>query len=203
MTEDPFDRLLDAMPKIAQVVNEFRSEEVQRRAFEALLATLGATVEDLPADPTPDPQGTNGVAAGGGSSIGDESATANGKPRRAARKSGGKKSWSPNKDINFFPDGQQPLVDFAEEKKPNNAGEQNVVISYYLTERLGMATFSIPDVLAGFKACGWKEAQDPNHSLRSLAYRKSWIDTADMSAIKLHHLGRRYVEHDLPKPSKK
>ena len=36
MTEDPFDRLLDAMPKIAQVVNEFRSEEVQRRAFEAL-----------------------------------------------------------------------------------------------------------------------------------------------------------------------
>jgi len=40
VTEDPFDRLLDAMPKIAQVVNEFRSEEVQRRAFEALLATL-------------------------------------------------------------------------------------------------------------------------------------------------------------------
>ncbi len=148
-------------------------------------------------------RGTSEAAAGGGSSVGGESATANNTPRRAARKPGGKRSWSPNKDINFFPDDQQSLVDFAEEKKPSNLGEKNVVISYYLTERLGMATFSIPDVLAGFKACGWKEAPDPNHSLRSLANRKSWVDTADTSAIKLHHLGRRYVEHELPKSSKK
>jgi hypothetical protein len=207
--EDPFDRLLDAMPKIAQVVNEFSSEEVQRRAFDALLATLGATVEV----PPPDPQGTNGVANGADSSDAADDATGSattgtaeasaGRSRRSTRKSGGKKSWSPNKSINFFPDGQPSLVDFAAEKKPANIGEQSLVICYYLSGRLEMETFAIPDVLAGFKVCGWKEATDPNNSLRTLASRKTWIDTADMSAIKLHHLGRRYVEHNLPRPTKK
>ena len=209
MIEDPFDRLLDAMPKIAQVVNEFSSEEVQRRAFDALLATLGATVEA----PPPNPQGTNGVANGAGSSDAAGDATGSvttgtadasaGRSRRSSRKSGSKKSWSPNKSINFFPDGQQSLVDFAAEKKPATIEEKSVVICYYLSNRLGMETFSIPDVLAGFKACGWREAKDPNNSLCAIASRKSWIDTADVNAIKFHHIGRRYVEHDLPRTTKK
>lgn len=209
MIEDPFDQLLHAMPKIAQVVNEFSSEEVQRRAFDALLTTLGATVQV----PPPDAQGTNGVANGVGSSDASGNATGSattgtadasaGRSRRSARKSGSKKSWSPNRSINFFPDGQQSLVDFAAEKKPASIEEKSVVICYYLSEQLGMETFSIPDVLAGFKACGWKQATDPNNSLRTLASRKTWIDTADMTAIKLHHLGRQFVDHDLPRPTKK
>ena len=39
---ESYERLLGAMPYIAEVVNRFRSPEVQRRAFEALLAALDA-----------------------------------------------------------------------------------------------------------------------------------------------------------------
>jgi hypothetical protein len=45
---DPFERLLGSMPKIAEAVNAFQSEDVQREALAALLKTLGATTEHAP-----------------------------------------------------------------------------------------------------------------------------------------------------------
>ncbi|MFH8221394.1 hypothetical protein ACH4C2_18425 [Streptomyces sp. NPDC018057] len=40
MGEQEFDKLLDSMPRIAESINAFASEEVQRQAFEALVGAL-------------------------------------------------------------------------------------------------------------------------------------------------------------------
>jgi len=50
VTDDPFDRLWDAMPKIAEAVNVFASPDVQRRAF--------ATWQSRPSAPRWDDTGT-------------------------------------------------------------------------------------------------------------------------------------------------
>jgi hypothetical protein len=57
VTDDPFDRLLDAMPKIAEAVNVVASPDVQRRAF--------ATRQSRPSAPRWDDTGTKrcGTAA--------------------------------------------------------------------------------------------------------------------------------------------
>lgn len=57
MTDDPFDRLWDAMPKIAEAVNVFASPDVGRRAF--------ATWQSRPSAPRWDDTGTKrcGTAA--------------------------------------------------------------------------------------------------------------------------------------------
>jgi len=47
MAIDQFDDLLKRMPKIAEAVNAFKSEEVQKSAFRTLLASLNV---DLPED---------------------------------------------------------------------------------------------------------------------------------------------------------
>jgi hypothetical protein len=50
VTDDPFDRLLGAMPKIAEAVNAFASPDIQRRA--------SATRQSRPAAPRWDDTGT-------------------------------------------------------------------------------------------------------------------------------------------------
>lgn len=54
MTDDPFDRLLDAMPKITKAVNVFASPDVQRRVF--------ATRQSRPSAPRWDDTGTRRCA---------------------------------------------------------------------------------------------------------------------------------------------
>jgi hypothetical protein len=54
MATDQFDDLLKRMPKIADAVNAFKSDEVQASAFKALLDAAGAEAEeDEPTDSEP------------------------------------------------------------------------------------------------------------------------------------------------------
>ena len=51
---ESYEGLLAAMPRIADAVNRFQSPEVQRRAFEALIAAFGADRSaPLPHHPEP------------------------------------------------------------------------------------------------------------------------------------------------------
>jgi hypothetical protein len=204
--EDPFDRLLDAMPKMAEAVNAFGSPEVQRRAFDALLATLAATVNEPEAvqNPPADAAGTSGTEETADESLKD-SGNGNGESKgngRRGRARGPKKVWSANKNINWMPKDKISLRDFVEEKQPSTNYERNVVIGYYLTEHLGRETFDVADVLGGYKAAGWKFPGDPGNSLQVTASTRHWLDTADMAKIKILHMGVNAVEHELPRPKK-
>jgi hypothetical protein len=222
--EDPFDQLLDAMPKIAEAVNSFSSPEVQRRAFEALLATLAATVNeggDHPPGHAPaqskngassapssevEPNGRSGTDAAGTSAStpeagqGTSRAGSNGRTRRTPA---AKKTWPVNRDINWMPTGKVSLKDFVDEKKPATNHEKNLVVGYYLKEHLGQLTFNVSDVLGAFKAMGWKVPSDPANTLQAAASVTSWFDTRDMAKVRVTHLGDNAVEHELPRPAKK
>lgn len=210
MHEDPFDRLLDAMPKIAEAVNAFSSPEVQRRAFDALLGNLAAAVNEAPAGTTEErsPNPTESVDGPGRGAVKEEpkvSADPADEPKGSSRRSRGratKKVWSANKNINWMPAGTISLRDFADEKKPANNPERNVVIAYYLVEHLNRESFDVSDVLGGYKAAGWKFPGDPGNSLQVTASSQHWLDTSDMSKIKLLHQGINAVEHELPRVKK-
>jgi hypothetical protein len=214
VTEDPFDRLLDAMPKIAEAVNVFSSEEVQRRAFDALLATLGRTVTGHSDEPPTDAQWANWSAEvpaksalpaspAGTSENGDGQRVTNARGSRRSRVSTPKKTWTVNRNINFAPADKPSLRDVVDEKKPKSNKDKNLVAAYYLAEHLGQETFDVSDVMGAFKFMAWPLPTNPANSLQVVASTLSWFDTKDMSKIQLTHIGSDYCEHKLPRSTKK
>jgi hypothetical protein len=49
VAEDTFERLLNALPRIAESVNKFESSIVQEHVFEALVSALGIAESPVPA----------------------------------------------------------------------------------------------------------------------------------------------------------
>jgi hypothetical protein len=131
------------MPRIAEVVNRFSSEENQCVALGALVRALGSGLIRLYVRRQPNRACRSGrhrlmirqrsmtTGSRSGCPVGASAAA-----RRRSRKSATKKSWSRAKDINFRPEGKPSLRDFAAEKDPASNHEKNVVAVYYLEEVL-------------------------------------------------------------------
>jgi hypothetical protein len=97
-----------------------------------------------------------------------------------------------------MPQGKKSLQDFAAEKKPSTNDERNIVAVYYLEQVLNLSPIRHGHVLASYKECHWAEPNDIDHSLRSTASRKHWLDTSDRAAIRTNAPGRNQVEHRMP-----
>lgn len=209
MSVDPFERLLGSMPQIAEAVNAFQSEEVQRQVFAALLKTWGGTIEHG-TDTVPDQPSRNGHAPDGATAVLTKIELPKTAPpktaspkTRSTRRTGGKKSWTATKGINFFPEKGVSFRTFAEEKQPVSNYDKYAVAGYYLTEHLGRQSFTAEDLLAAFKVCSWKAPTDPGNILAKVGSLKGWFDTTDTSAVVMSHLGKNMVEHDMPSRLKK
>jgi hypothetical protein len=203
--ESSLERKLRLMSKIAEAVKEFDDPEIKRAAFHLLASDLGVEAPPEPTAPADlrvvQPQIEEMANQDSASVVPDvEGKAQSGAARQPrARKAGSKKSWSIDKEVNFWPADKQSLREFADQKKPRSIEQKNVVIVYYLTEILGMSAVNVGQVLAGFVACQWKPSNAPDVSLRVTASKYAWLDTSDSKAIKLTHAGRRFVEFDLPK----
>jgi hypothetical protein len=208
--QGPFDRLLDAMPRISEAVNSFTSPDVQKEAFKALIATLGAAPtaspngSAAPAESSVDPM--PGVDMGESAAKTTETVTPNSSAAKARsprkRTPGSKKVWPVNREINWSEPGKKPLTDLIAEKRPQNFHDKCLVAAYYLVEILGQESFDVPDVLGAFKAMSWRFPSDPANTLQVAASANSWFDTKDMSKVALRHHGINAVEHDLPRAEK-
>lgn len=204
------DRLLEAMPKMAQAVNSFESEENQRLGLIALLHAAGAHTREqddaqtAAAEPTlsivpPLAGDTADEELGEASSNDDAQQDEPHKAKRTrARRPASKKAYPRAKDIDFRPEGKMSLRDFIADKQPTNFYEKNLVIVYYLKEHLEMSAVDVGDVLAGYVHAGWKPPSDPENSLRQAASKKHWLDTSDTRSIKITYHGSIVVEHDMP-----
>jgi hypothetical protein len=197
-----FEELLSAMPRIAEAVNVFKSEDNQRTALSALLRTLGHSDQrpshTEPAEPSlsvvrsldlgqPDEPGAEAApsTAGTGSA--------------GARRRNRKKSSLRALDIDLHPEGKISVRDFAAQKSPSGHFEMNVAAVYYLQEILGLSAIETGHVLAVFNECGWRVPSDPVNSLNKTASAKKWLDTSDTKAIRLTFSGRNHVQLDLPR----
>lgn len=107
------------------------------------------------------------------------------------------------KELDLRPSGKKSFKDFYEEKKPGSASEFNTVAVYYLTDTLGMTGVTQNHIYTCYKEVTKRPPEAFNQSLRDTASKNGYIDTSDMSNIKLPLRGRNFVEHDLPKEKKK
>ena len=215
-----FDRLMEAMPDIAEAVNAFTLEDNQRAALEALLTAAGVrasapapsavrtTLAAGPPLPTTDsavkdeqaalpvvPETPSGAAAA--PPVVPEAQAA--KPKRVRKAAGVKKVYSRVKDLNFRPEGKISLRDFWAQKAPGNNHERNLVIVRYLEEFLEIGAIEVGHVLAGYDEVGERSPAIPDNSLMVTASLKGWLDTSDMKAIRTTHGGRNAIQFDMPK----
>lgn len=213
---DKFDRLLDALPKIAEAVNSFDSEEVQRNAFDALVGALGVSSgvasngggsgrkSDPPAD-VPSVGGGKGAPEEPASQD-DESQGVGAPTRRPGRRgNGSRRTFTVHKDINFAPVGKQSLEEFVSEKAPRSQHEKNLAACYYLSEVLETPEITLGHVLAVYQAAGWNFPAHPDTALQNTASARSWLDTSNMKDIKVVWAGQNYVRSKMPShgPNKK
>jgi hypothetical protein len=201
MSQDEFDQLLAAMPDIAKVVNEFKSEDVQRNAFAALVHAMGVTSfaehhEDQQVqDKVHSGQPKSGVA--NTDRVESVSEATNGKrPKKPAAK----RAISIAKDLDLRPNGKQAFKDFIAEKDPTGFYERNTAAVYYLEQTLGLSNIGAPYVLAAYRECSWKEAGNLAQSIRDTAAKKGWLDSSDGNKLSTTPSGRNLIVHDLPKP---
>jgi hypothetical protein len=136
-------------------------------------------------------------------SVIEEPVTVNGSepvtpPKTTARRRRPGRKWEPVRNIDFYPEGKQSLPDFAAEKQPTNADQRNLLAVWWLEQVAEMKNIGVGQVLAAYKACGWREPAHPANALQVTASRQSWIDTKDMTAIETTPQGRNLVQHQLP-----
>lgn len=192
--DDNFDRLLNSLPSIAEAVNSFQSEEVQKKVFDALVGSLG--VQSSPRDTADDAPAT----APGDARVTQQQESpppVNNKPRRKSRAKA--PAIIESRDINFRPDGKVSFFDFCEEKKPSGHQEQQLVAIYYLRKVLDVPTVTAGQVLAAYSARSWKKPVDVSNSLSSTSSKSRWINTENMENLTFSTLGENHVEHDMPK----
>jgi hypothetical protein len=197
LAEQDLDVLLKRMPEMAQAVNAFQSPELQREAFEALVAAFkghttqaGASQQhtsQAQADkPAPSP------AAGKG-----------GKPprqngEREGRKRGG---FTPTilRDLNLSPAGKKSFNDFVKEKQPKSNEDRYAVAVYWLEHEAQISPITFNHVATIFRVTpDWKEPINIQSGLTTAASRKNTINTKDFEDIKTTPTGRNFVEHELP-----
>lgn len=203
---DNFDRLLANRSEIAEFVNSFTSERVQRKAFEAVVCSLG--LGDNVAAPTPGVERLHIVKQDvePEQEQADPDETREAEPsstRRRRSRGSAKKTFTVTRGLNFAPEGKPSLEQFAADKQPRTMDEKNLVACYYLSNMMGMQDVDTGDVLAVYQAAEWAFPSQPDVALRKTASRLGWIDTADSKSIKVVWKGENYLTSKMPADSKK
>lgn len=203
MADSEFDDLMRRMPEIANAVNTFKSEAVQREAFLALVASFsgGQAREKTP--------GTLGTSVGAPSDGGAGSAGAgdvNGERRQTVRRKGDRTRYAPRllKDLDLAPAGKKSFQQFIDEKQPKSNEDKYAVAVYYLQHELGISPITLDHVASVFRmTSGWKEPANLLSGITTAASRKGTIDTKNFNDLTTTPRGRNFVEHELPPKGKK
>jgi len=184
-----FDDLIEKLPKIAEVINTFTSEEVQKLAFTTVLESLG--VEDAPQ--------IDETRSAGEQTKQDVQQSKNGSSSKKKRST---KSIQADRKLNLRPQDGLSFADFVEQKKPSNNDERNVAAVYYLVEELGQRNATVEQVMTCYEDRGWRQPNDIVNSLQITSSKKHWLDSGNREAITLNVPGKNYVKHDMSKTSK-
>ncbi len=211
--QDTFDRLLDAMPRIAEAVNTFSSEKNQRAALDALMRAVGITDVAVPVPSTTPPSSISvpnaesvdlGENVAEASYRGSDSAPASPEPAKTVSNGTGEKrrlptrKWEPVRDINFRPADKLSFKDLVAEKNPTTMYQKNIVAVWWLEQVAEIEEIGVGHVVAAYKECDWREPSYPDNALQVTASRENWLDTKNMKAITTTPSGRNVVQFDMP-----
>jgi hypothetical protein len=182
------------MPKVAEVVNSFKSEQVQLLAFRKLLSNYGLEIIEDPDSSSADPD------------LKKKGTTKKKKAKRAKKKTGNIKktkstSLSIIKDLNLKPRNKKTIDAFIADKQPSSLLEKTATCVYYLGHTLSIKGICYNHVFTCFKHLKWRLPADlPN--MMQQAGTKGWLDTSSNDDIKITTHGENLIEHDLPKTKK-
>jgi hypothetical protein len=102
------------------------------------------------------------------------------------------------KEMNLIPKGKKSFEAFAKEKSPSSNPERCVVCVYYIINELGQGPVSTNHVYTCFKS-QWPVPANLENTLQWAASQKAWLDTSNMTDIKMAPQGDNLIEHKLPK----
>jgi len=193
-TDNGLSKLLAEMPRIAEAVNAFSSEAVQKQAFDALVAAQqgkSPTKETSQTTPTRRKPGRKTTRAKRDNNDTGE--------RKARRATGPPKMI---RDLDLAPKGKTSLKDFVAEKQPKTQHDRNTVSVYYLSRIAEKSPVTVDHVFTCYRLMNWRPAPQFANSLALTASRKGYIDTADSQDIKVTPHGDNHVAYDLPKKKK-
>ena len=124
-----------------------------------------------------------------------------GEKERKPKKPSKVESYEMVKDLLLTAEGDKPsLKEFYSKKGPKSNYERNVVFCYYLLKIREIKQIGINHIYTCYKEV---QQRIPTLSVSlSETSKKGWLDTSDMSDIKVSPRGENYVEHDLPKVKK-
>jgi hypothetical protein len=182
MVSEDFDALLTRMGTIAEAVNAFTSEDVQRKAFSALVAAFHGKNHSAKRQHTAEVEPEQD-------------------PTKAKRSRKAKTMISMDKNLDLAPHGKTSAVQFANEKSPSNVKQKGVVAVYYLREFIRLPKVSAPAVFAFFKCVQWPVPANLKNVLHQ-AGTDGWLDTANGEEIRLTSMGENLVVHELPAKAK-
>ncbi|MGK2286903.1 hypothetical protein [Pedomonas sp. V897] len=207
MAKQEFDDLLSRMGAIAEAVNAFQSEIVQKEAFTALIAAFANGTVHARQLSIAQPLDFVEPASNDEAAVVEvpTAKSVTGKQRVKKSKNGGtaKAEWALVKELNLRPEGKKSFYEFIDEKKPKSNEDKYAVIVYYLQHILKLPAVSINEVGTVFRLVpAWREPKSVMTGLRVAASRKATIDTSNFEDIKTTPHGRNFVEHDLPAPEK-
>ena len=105
------------------------------------------------------------------------------------------------KDLVLTAEGDKPSLEtFYSQKKPKSNYERNVLFCYYLLNIKEVKPIGMNHIYTCYKDIRQKVG-DLSVSLTETS-RKGWLDTSDMSNIRLTIRGENFVEYDLPRVKK-
>jgi hypothetical protein len=103
------------------------------------------------------------------------------------------------KDLSLKPSGKASFRQFVAEKKPQTHQQKQAVILYWLREFGSLPVGITTDhVNTCYVEAGWPRPANLSNGIQVTAKVKGWIDSSDMSDIKLTTRGEDQVTHDLP-----
>jgi len=195
VAEDDFERLLEAMPRIADAVKALPSE-LREAAYSDLVAAFKGMPE--PVVVTADVSSISDEGTGddeGDGPNGDQPSTQK-KPARkiATRKTLARKTWTPDRHINFWPDDKQSFEEFIAQKQPSTIDQKNLASVFWLEQVAELEEISVSQVLAAYKSKDWHEPSYPDNALQVTASREHWLDTRNMKKITTTPSGRNMIK---------
>jgi hypothetical protein len=91
------------------------------------------------------------------------------------------------------------LKDFYAQYKPTSQFEKNLIFVYYLANEKQEKSITLDHIYTCYKMLGERVPTALPQSLRDTAGQKGWIDTSNISDIKVTTIGDNFINHDIKK----
>ena len=204
-----YDELKSELESISKVVDRF-PEAVKPQVFDLLVRTFLGQEPHLssstpPTSPPPAPAALP--------------ANKRTKRRRSAEKVGGdgaptekvapkrgtsKESYKLDRELNLRGDKSIPsFKSFVDEKQPGSAKEFNAVAVYYLQKIAGLSQVTLNHAYTCYSEVGRRPPEAFRQSFIDTKNKEGWVEFDGEGNLRIPHRGSVFVEHDLPRPSKK